>query len=132
MNTSIRKISYYLLGSLVSFFVAINKVLAAPNLKDAFKREDDSPLQLVAEQGGGYLPGITLETLAGRIVSTILSLLGVIFIIFIIYGGFLFMTASGNEEQTRKGRTIIVQSLIGLIVVLSAYAISYFVIKLVT
>ncbi|MDP3836647.1 MAG: hypothetical protein Q8Q67_00900 [bacterium] len=132
MNISIKTVSHYIIGSFAFFTLFVNDVLAAPTLKDAFKRDTNKPLQTVAEQGGGYLPGITVESLAGRIVTAIISLLGIIFVLFVIYGGFLYLTAAGNEEKTKKGRTIIVQSLLGLIIILSAYAISYFVINLVT
>lgn len=132
MTISIKKISYYLIGSIASFLLLVNHVLAAPTLKDAFKTEANKPLHTVAEKGAGYLPGITVESLAGKIITIIISLLGIIFVLFVIYGGYLYLTAAGNEEKTKKGRTIIVQSLLGLIIILSAYAISYFVINLVT
>lgn len=64
-----------------------------------------------------------------NIIDIVLSMLGVIFVILSIYGGFLYMTARGNEEQTKKGLSIVTQALIGLIIVVSAYAISFFIFK---
>jgi hypothetical protein len=59
----------------------------------------------------------------GSIVKYILSFLGVIFIILIIYGGFLWMTAAGDSEQIDKAKDIIKSSVIGLVIILSAMII---------
>ncbi len=70
--------------------------------------------------------GIT-DILSG-IIQTVLSLLGVLFLLLMIYGGYLYMTARGNEEQLEKAKKIITQTFIGIIIVLAAYAISWFMI----
>lgn len=64
----------------------------------------------------------------GSLISTLLAFLGVIFLILIIYAGLLWMTAAGNEDKVKKAQSILLSSVIGLIILLSAYAISYFVI----
>lgn len=69
-------------------------------------------------------PGGYISARAGLIIGSILSFIGVIFMILVIYGGFLWMTARGNEQQVEKAKTLIIQSVIGLIIVLSAYAIT--------
>jgi len=69
-----------------------------------------------------------LTSMIGLIINVLLSLLGIIFLVLIIYGGFLWMTSSGNEEQVKKAKTIIRDAIIGLIILLAAYAISRFVV----
>jgi hypothetical protein len=71
----------------------------------------------------------SLNSGIGLIIGVLLSLLGVIFLGLTIYGGILWMTAGGKEEQVEKAKNIIANSLIGLVIVLAAYAISYFVIN---
>jgi hypothetical protein len=66
------------------------------------------------------------ETIGGM-VGTALALLGIIFTILVIYAGFLWMTAQGNEEQVKKARNIITNSVIGIIITALAYTISSFV-----
>lgn len=100
----------------------------AANLQDAFKN-DNSPLKVAAIGGGIYREGVMLESIAGQIITGIFSFLGIIFVAFTIYGGFLYMNARGNEEQTKKATSIITQALIGLIIILAAYAITYFIFK---
>jgi hypothetical protein len=75
----------------------------------------------------GATPSATLAGEAGRIVGTILSFLGIIFLVLMIAGGIMWMTAGGSDAKVQKARSLIVAAVIGLIVVLSAYAITTFV-----
>ncbi len=69
----------------------------------------------------------SLDLIIETVIKTILSFLGVIFLILMIYGGFLWMTARGNEDQVVKSKNLIIAAVIGLIIVLASYAISFFV-----
>lgn len=66
--------------------------------------------------------------IVSMIIKAVLSLLGVIFIILIIYAGFLWLTSGGNEETITKAKKTIVAAIIGLAIVLSAYVITVFII----
>jgi len=110
-----------------------------------------SPLLAIAQDGGsynfnkqsgldktgaaaGYDVGDAAPTLEGyitKIITIIISALGVIFLALIIYAGITWMTAQGNEEKVRKAKELLVEAIIGLIIVLAAYAISVFVLKMV-
>lgn len=68
-----------------------------------------------------------LTLVIAEIIKIFLSLLGIIFIILMIYAGYLWMTAGGNDEQVAKSKMIIRNCLIGLMIALSAYAITYYV-----
>ena len=71
----------------------------------------------------------SVEALIGSVILALLSFVGVIFLVFIIYGAITWMTAEGSEEKVKKAKTIITNSIIGLALTLSAYAISYFLIS---
>ena len=60
------------------------------------------------------------------IIKVFLSFLGVIFIVLIIYAGFMWMTAAGAEDKITKAKTTLVAAIIGLAIILAAYAITYF------
>jgi len=64
-----------------------------------------------------------------RIINISLSLLGILFVVLTVYAGFLWMTSGGNDEQVGKAKKILYTSIIGLIIILSAYSISNFVLK---
>lgn len=70
------------------------------------------------------------DDLAGTmatVIKTILALVGTIFLILTIYAGIMWMTAAGNDEQVGKAVGMIKSAVIGLVIVMSAYAITYFV-----
>ena len=69
----------------------------------------------------------SVEAKTQQILTLVLSFLGVIFLIMMVYGGVMWMTARGNDSAIEKAKNIIVNSIIGVIVVVGAYAITYFV-----
>ena len=90
---------------------------------------EDSGLDKTGQESG-YDVGANPETgLVVKIISVIqaiLSLIGIIFLLLMMYGGYIWLTAQGNDQQVEKAKNIIVSAIIGLIVVLAAYAISWF------
>lgn len=52
-----------------------------------------------------------------------LSFLGLVCVVMIIYGGFLYITAAGEEDKAKKGRTIILYCVIGIAIIAASYAI---------
>jgi Zn-dependent protease with chaperone function len=86
----------------------------------------DGNLSLVGDSSGfGKEP---LENTIALLINVLLGILGIIFLVLIIYAGFLWMTAAGNGDQIDKAKQIMIAAVIGLIILLSAYAISTFVI----
>lgn len=67
--------------------------------------------------------------IAAQIINVVLSLLGVISLVLIVYAGFLWMTSAGNSDQADKAKSIIFASVIGLAIILTAYSISTFVVR---
>ena len=70
-----------------------------------------------------------LSIIVGKIIGNILIFLGTIAVVLIVYAGFLWMTAGGNEEQIKKARGLLINAVVGLIIILAAYGIAYFAIK---
>lgn len=67
-----------------------------------------------------------IEDTAKNIVNIVLSSLGLITVILIIYGGVVWMTAGGNEEKITKAKKIITSAIIGLVIILLAWSIFIF------
>lgn len=78
----------------------------------------------VSDDGQGQL-----TKFVGQIINVLLSVLGIIFFVLLVYGGFLWMTSGGNDDKVKKAKTLITDAVIGLIIILAAYAISAFVIN---
>lgn len=66
---------------------------------------------------------LTLSTALQRIASVMLILAGAIAVIYLIYGGILYITASGDAEKATKGRTAVINAIIGIIIILLALVI---------
>ena len=64
----------------------------------------------------------------GQIVQIVLSLIGVVFMVLLVFGGIQWMTAAGNDQQVEKAKNVIIRSIIGLAIILLAYVISIFII----
>lgn len=61
------------------------------------------------------------------LIGLLMTFLGIIAVIIILYGGFVWLTAAGNEERVSKAKKIIVAAIIGLIVILASFLIISFV-----
>ncbi|MEK7159047.1 MAG: hypothetical protein AAB766_00935, partial [Patescibacteria group bacterium] len=64
-----------------------------------------------------------------RIIKIVLGFLGIVLIVIVIYAGFLWMTAGGEPKGVEDARKWLTNAIIGLAIILSAYAITDFVIK---
>jgi len=116
----------------IIFFITANINVSAANLKDAFKSQDPNTGPSILDktaQGSGFNTVVTADNIIGVIIQTALSLLGVIFLGIMIFGGYLWMTGRGNEERVTRAKNLIWAAIVGLIIVVSAYAISYFIIS---
>lgn len=74
-----------------------------------------------------YNTTTTVESTIGSVIRLAMSLLGSIFIILIIIAGINWMRAGGNEDVVKKSKSTITNLIIGLIIVIAAYALSSFI-----
>ena len=70
----------------------------------------------------------SLKDTINSIIKVVLGFLGLLAVIIILWGGFIWMTAMGDEEKTEKAKKLIIAGIIGIIIILAAYAIAQFVI----
>lgn len=114
-----KKIFFLLLFTLL---LSPTFALAAPNINVYTEK---------IATGAGYdkATDTTLSETIGKYIRVALSLVGTIFLALTVYAGFLWMTASGNEDQVTKATDIIKMATIGLIVALAAFSITAFVVS---
>lgn len=74
----------------------------------------------------------SLSSLATSIISILLGLAGIIAVIFLIIGGYYWMTARGNETQVVSARKTVINALIGLVIVVLSYMIVQIVTNFIT
>ncbi len=120
-----KKAFIYLLAGCFLLVATAATVSAAPNIG-----LDQNGMTTKIAGSSGYDPTtnqLTLSATIGRIVKIILTLVGTIFFVLTVYAGILWMTAGGNEEAVTKATTILKTAIIGLIITLAAYSITYFI-----
>ncbi|MDP2737081.1 MAG: hypothetical protein Q8O59_04895 [bacterium] len=106
-------------------------ILAVPYIVLAASQSLDN-LKTVGEKGGTNAPYAAadqnkLSEIVGTVIQAFLGLLGVIFLVLIIYAGYNWMTAQGEEEKVTKAKDTLQRAVIGLIITIAAYAISVWV-----
>jgi hypothetical protein len=122
--------------SRAGFYIAAAPVLAfaASPAMAGLKEDATTQMKTTGDAAyGGTAPVQSLPQMIGRIIGVVLTLLGVILVVLIIYAGFLWMTAQGEVEKTKKAKAILGNAIIGMVLIFAAYSIASFVIdKLVT
>lgn len=75
------------------------------------------------------LASTDIRTTVARIIRVAMSLLGIVAVVIVLIGGFKWMTAGGNDDQVGEAKKWIFSGVIGLAIILSAYALASFVIN---
>lgn len=106
--------------------------------QDTVYEQASGPLQNMINVvfGGGVDENVNVNTGAGGdsflvglfiIVNYLLTFVGVIFFLILIYGGYLWMAAQGNEDQVIKAKKITTDAILGIIVIFMARIIVEFI-----
>lgn len=117
MIKRIKKIIIFSLGLIVLFVVG-----------DFALAEEASQLGIEFGESTG-LTATDPRVVIANIIRVILGFLGIISVLLILYGGFLYMTAAGREEQVDKAKNVLRSAVIGLIIIMSAFGIATFIIS---
>lgn len=118
--------------AIISIFSIFNfsPALAAPS-----ELELEAMRQLGAAAGaeGANLSGGQTDPriIIARVIRAAMGVLGTIFFVLTIYAGFLWMTAGGEEDKITKAKKLLYDGVIGLAIILTAYSITWFVIRVV-
>jgi len=125
--------SFLLAGLFVYFFSAANFTLAAEQGPQALcdqatqtadidengritcKIKNPSPTHLVNIDNFG--------TLLVNVISLLLKFAGAIAVLFLVIGGFQYISARGNEEASEKAKKTISGAIIGIVIIVMAYAV---------
>lgn len=110
------------------FFVLISNFILALTLTNKVFAQDDLGVNELANGGIALGTRSIQDTIAG-IINIFLGFLGILATLLILYGGYLWMTSRGNSEKVEKAKLLIASAVIGLVIILSAYAISRFILS---
>ncbi len=101
--------------------------IVTPYGVSAKKTLDDAPaaLDVVVKKTG--IQKTDVATTTGTIIKNTLALVGLLFFILMVYAGIKWMLARGEEDEVTKARETIFGAVIGLAIIISAYAITNFI-----
>lgn len=106
-------------------FAAALLSLAFPFMAKA--NEVQSGLQIGGLQslfvGGGISSSQSLPELIANVIRLMLIFAGSIAVVFVIIGGFWYVTSAGNEEQAEKGKNTLINAIIGIVIIILSYVI---------
>lgn len=100
-----------------------------PSFAFAQVTTDDIGLTETAKEAGYDVDEERTEIgtyIGARIIKPLFALIGIIFLILIIYGGLLWMTGGGNTETIQKAKRVLVNSILGIFIILLAYGFTLF------
>lgn len=69
------------------------------------------------------------RTLIKTVINTLLYIIGIISVIMVIIGGFMYSVSSGDSANVTKAKNTIVYALVGLVIAFLAYAMVNWVVK---
>ncbi len=105
-------------GFVTSIALMMATMVPAVNAQ-GFISTTDNPSAISTATGGQG----SFRQLALTIVNFFLTFLGLIAVVMIIYGGFLYVSAAGNQEKIESAKKIIMYAVIGIVVILLSFAI---------
>ncbi len=101
---------------------------AAPTQEEGEELAGGYGLDGAKTQFGNKLPtNVDIPTFLGKILGSVLGFTGTIFFVLVIIAGLMWMTSAGNEDRVKRAKQILIAAVIGLIIVMSAYAITSFI-----
>jgi hypothetical protein len=136
--TMTKKIIQYSLGIVVLSMVlvlapvsanmtAVNQARAAGWWDQAYDGGLKDVGQAYGQNSSSLSDNNDIRLIVVRIIRRILELLGLIFLVLIIFAGFKWMTSGGDEEKVTSAKKLLTNSVIGLVIILVAFSIATFV-----
>ena len=105
------------------FFLIQAKTKEA-SAKNLWELQKDGGINEIGKKAYGAEKSKDIRLIVVNIIKIFLGLLGLIFVILIIFAGFKYMTSMGNQEKTKEALDQIKAAVIGLIIIFCAYSIT--------
>lgn len=110
--------------TLLVFVIFVTNSTFAITPQDATKL-----LQPAAEKAGFQPTSIPFPVVVGNYIGVFSGIVGILALIVVVYAGYLWMTAGGNDEKVTKAKTLMRNGVIGLVIISMAYTLTQFAIR---
>jgi amino acid transporter len=107
---------------------------AVQNASAQTANQQRSPVGQLQEAGVGYNNGTQsppkdIRLVVAGIIRFALGLVGTIMLLLMLYAGFLWFSAQGNDEQVQKAKKTVLNAVIGMVLIAMTYTILVFVFR---
>lgn len=127
MKKKFIKIEIFALTFFLTLFIAVN-LANAGFLKNGVKNGIGVGMGALAGNAGyENADANSALILVQTVINVFLSVIGVLLLVYILYAGYNWLTAQGEEEKVTRAKDTITRAIIGAIIIIGAYAISMFV-----
>ena len=82
----------------------------------------------LTRNAAGYTGTASVTVIVGRAIQIALGAFGIVFILFLIYGGILWMIARGDKTKVEQASRMLTNTTIALVVIVASYAIATYVV----
>jgi len=117
---------------LFTLFIAFLAILSFVSTSSAYNfggTNDTSGINKLATGAGYNLTSTSPEAYIGKIMLLVFSFIGIVFMILTVYAGIQWMTAQGNTSQVSKAKDTLIKAIVGLVIIMAAYGITYLVVN---
>ncbi len=112
---------YWLLVTIQPVFAANPTGIVSPGLSTNIKENINSAAISFSQKD--------ITAVIGIIINAVLGIIGVIFLILLVYAGFRWLLAKGEDAEIKKARGLIEHSIIGLVIIVGCFVIVRFVLS---
>lgn len=112
---------------ILAIFLVFNILFSALSPNMVWASSFTNGLQNVGTNVPGLGQAVAPQSFAANLVKSLIIFVGIIFMILLIYAGALYMFSQGDAKKAQHAKTLIMTAVIGLVIILTAYAIAYFV-----
>lgn len=121
-----------ILLTVLTGFIALGAVFMVPSLTPVYAQSPcangaDCPQSGLNDVGSAFPQGARQATDIKKVIKLVIDwalyLAAIIAVVFIIIGGFMYITSAGDPGKAGKGRTTLVNALIGLTIIVLSYLI---------
>lgn len=131
MNFKLKQLIKIKLTFLIIFLLALF-IFPQISFAESFETELSQQTKAFAgEQGIGFDRPNDPRAIVAQVIKVFLSVIGILFLVYTVYAGYLIMFSAGDEEKINKGKSTLRTAIIGIFIVLSSYSIVYFVTEVV-
>ncbi len=108
-----------LFAGLLLAALTISAFVAEPSFATSLISPSDNPAAIAGATGGEG----SFRSFIMTIVNFALGFLGLVAVLMVIYGGFLYLSSAGDEGSAKKGKTVILYAVIGIILIFASFAL---------